>query len=836
MTSAVVLYKNSKILPEKNFKVDSLADYLATLTAVSVSDFQYIKHSLNLTIKVQRSQTDLDFISDNNFNYCSIKNGTEKLIYYFIIGKRWLSKDCIALTLMLDTINSFLSDITLSDRTKILREHKKRWKAQTIYSFVPDSDGPDIDTDYRLLTNSADIGFGYFTLVSGEFFVCDEKGIQIESYGNTTKIEYIDFTTIEITYIVIVEGTPITRTKTFTTNPNYYYCFMYEGSMTESVAGLFSANVMGYMTNETKYKPIIDFYSEGITPMLYAKEETAIYNTFTDSSETKDLQSYYLIYMNETLPDEHDPNPPVNCFLCGDNDFVCGVATKHTEVLDPYWTLGSYELLILQSDTNNNGAIGFKDKYWTLTNSNQMFRIRKDWTIVYISGHAQLMQQIEIYSYVWNSTKWEEVEKFTTTQSGLKINLVDLTQMRKLTGTFSDTMSSATILALSPYWANAGTQETIKNISTLDRTLSTLVKVIKLPYSPTGMDFDGSIYLIDTAIWGYDSGMKMLKLLDNSNVKPFVNGMNVSINPFSPLSYQSKNFTGNKKIENEPKLYHSDFYQAKIVYDSFTFTFELEKCPTDEFAMNFVTTTTINSRFMFTFPTYQIIGYATSNYYNVMPIARNNELTLYNSAYLNYIRTGYNYDVKNKERQDYSSLLHFVGSQSRALGSFADSYSNKEGSYGMIAGAIVDFQIGIADLINNESQRAMNIEQKLNQAKLQQISVAGSDDIDLLTYYADNNKAKFMIYEVSEKMKNLLFEMFYYTGYVADYFGIPVTNTRRYFNFVSADIVFASVPNLPTEMIEDIRSKYSSGITFLHKYSGAWDFEQVKENVETNLW
>ena len=131
------LYANSKILPEKNFKVDSLESYLATLTKLEITGDtektapQYIKHDLNLFVKINKNQEVLNYFdSDNNYNYMSIQNTDDTYpVYYFIIKKEWVSKNTLGLVLVMDTVNTFTterSSFTISDRTLVNREHKDR--------------------------------------------------------------------------------------------------------------------------------------------------------------------------------------------------------------------------------------------------------------------------------------------------------------------------------------------------------------------------------------------------------------------------------------------------------------------------------------------------------------------------------------------------------------------------------------------------------------------------------------------------------------------------------------------------------------------------------------
>ena len=125
-TSTITLYYAPYLIPDKNFMVDNLATYLSEIPATEkkvITDFQYIKHSLELEIKIDIYQSFLEYESSNtNWNYCSIQNTNGKVVYYFIIGKEWKGQDSVKLSLYMDTINTFKrgSDYILSNKSKIL--------------------------------------------------------------------------------------------------------------------------------------------------------------------------------------------------------------------------------------------------------------------------------------------------------------------------------------------------------------------------------------------------------------------------------------------------------------------------------------------------------------------------------------------------------------------------------------------------------------------------------------------------------------------------------------------------------------------------------------------
>ena len=287
-----------------------------------------------------------------------------------------------------------------------------------------------------------------------------------------------------------------------------------------------------------------------------------------------------------------------------------------------------------------------------------------------------------------------------------------------------------------------------------------------------------------------------------------------------------------RNIAYETKLKHSDFFQPKAIYDSFSRVFQNENMEfyTDTYIqIGFKVTNTINSRFYFDL---NEIGskYADEDYPRILYVARNNEVALFNSPYINYIRSGFNYDVKSKQRQEAFSWISTIATLGAGIGSVV------AGSKTLGAGLIASSIISLGSAINTTIQAETNMQAKLNALKYQANSIYGADDIDLMSEYA-GNKLRYAIYEVSPRMKNLLFDLFHYTGYIDDVTEIPNTTTRIWFNFLQCEPHFKYINNISQECLEELINRYKGGVTILHSnnINGVltWDFEREKENWET---
>ncbi len=314
------------------------------------------------------------------------------------------------------------------------------------------------------------------------------------------------------------------------------------------------------------------------------------------------------------------------------------------------------------------------------------------------------------------------------------------------------------------------------------------------------------------------------------------------INPYAVLNFGErlnidKNALRNDKYES--KLYHSDFYQPKFVYDSFGFNFALERIDparysqSGEFNVDYHVTTTINSRFLFSFPEY-ILSNATEDYSNILYVSRNNDITLYNSQYLNYLRNGYNYDVKNKNLQLGTDLATIV------IGAVGTAAGIASGQVYLTAAGVAGLATSLTKTISSRIQAENNIQSKQQQAKNQATSVQGADDIDLMEAYSEN-RAKMVIYKCSDQVKHLVSDLFYYCGYTDNVQDKPNTNSRYWFNFVQCDPTIEEPGNLSEDVVNDLKLKYNEGVSFMHVHrdligqNPQWDLDQVKENWETSL-
>ena len=100
------------------------------------------------------------------------------------------------------------------------------------------------------------------------------------------------------------------------------------------------------------------------------------------------------------------------------------------------------------------------------------------------------------------------------------------------------------------------------------------------------------------------------------------------------------------------------------------------------------------------------------------------------------------------------------------------------------------------------------------------------------------NKLRFMTFMPNAIMTKALHQLYFYTGYPQNYFSNSLPHSNRYwFDFVQADIIFkkAYVSGYSKEIQVEIVQKYAEGVTYFHRRSGSYDFEQKYVNHDNGL-
>lgn len=837
--ATITIYKKSILTPEKNYALDkgkkagrSIENYLSTLTSQTITNVNYQKQGLLIDVKLDINQAQLEMGEDDkDWNYMKIQNGSENPLYYFITNKEWIAKDTIKFSLSMDTLNSFEFnvDYLINPKTKILRQHKDRLKAVSGYSR-----GNQMASDFAYATSPKyNIATGTYSFGNDLNDIPNAIGyiVLVYFYNEDYPAVYLPYDNYETQYDTSTHTWGIKVNTAFDSGLPHS-----DTSMNAEVYPLYQL-----------YERDIDLLSEGINAPVYKTELGNII-------DKEDDVIWYLLYRNTQQPDPSETfnNSPVEAFLIPDQpravhvysgkNLTTGELTSDYYLIDATYNPDASFII-------NSTKYTPKREYIQRTNR-QNESLKENYIVLHISGGTITFEWWQ-YLIIWYSNGSVRYEKYQKLASETANNVTFNSDKNEvyLYESNSDPHTAIHDTAIPTYNKaisfTGGTNYTLNAVGSVDRTDSRNIKLIALPYCPA-MTQKVNGYLNFDGNFSYDSDTGWMKV--NNIAKKFSNTLSHNLeNPFeSKFVFNLVPHTTDMRNDLlESKLYHSDYFRYKFIYDSFSRMYELEKydftpyfnsrykeIPQD--TITFVMTRTINSKFLFKFDTTYLVN-SVEDYDGVCCISRNNEEPLYNSAYINYIKAGYNYDKKSVARTTEANKLGIGLSVASMITGILASIATENPAPAILSavGAGIGIASQTASMVRTTAQGEQAIQQKLEETSRQAVSVAGSDDIDLLTAYSDN-KAKLVLYQVSDRMNKALADMFYYCGYKLEVQDIPNKSSRYWFNFVQAELVINESANISADIEDDIKVKFSQGVTFFH-YRNSFNFEQDKENYETSI-
>lgn len=825
--STITLYKGCVIDPDDNFVVENVDKYLSTLQSLTFDDMQYQKNvtDLQMSIRLPINQSELStaFKFDESINYVIIKNSDDEKEYcFFVVSRRWLSSSAIEYRLIADVLNTYKLnvDYSFNKKTMIEREHRD-----------------------RIARNPYIIAHGNTrNQYNGVTWEIKTDGTRNKYYNGIFSVTPPDAGIVRIAHAV-APGEPVKFTYDLTTHNSGTFYIEYEFNAAPTSLLL----IFTWSTYLSEYYRIIDDIPESSTAPLYhdATNDVAI----VEPNNT----SWNLLYMSRDLYDQKDPdafqlNNPIDCYLFPEDPQKIKIYGGAGVLTPEFFESGKKYTFFPQNVHYRNPLTG-ADLYFVgnydfilKSNGNQIARVtaQDEYNNAYYISVENVDNKLTIRQYAYLD--------YPTTTGILRETISNLDRI-----SFSTTYDVVYYDGASDKLSDISGNYVVKNIgrgvevvqelasiNDVDRTDTRILKIIKLPYPPTDITGD-TMLTINNDNWHYNPDKKALKLDDISST--FKHVLDTYVNPLNVLlvDLPAEPLTRKRDDSFESKLYHSDFLSQKFVYDSFGLNIELERVNVSEylkrgkFEIEFIPTSTINSRFMFKFADYRQKK-ASDDYPDQFIVSRNNELTLYNSPYINYIRNGLNYDQKTK---NIALLQNIIGLASGSVNQGLTLYQlgQRDPATGLgvpLASAGLSIAGGITNTIINMVNAERAIEQKLRDASLQRVNVAGSDDVDLLTAYS-GNRLKLCKYVVSNSIRKLYADLFYYCGYMTHYQGVPATKTRYWFNFVKCKAVFDNVAPFDEAIKNELIRRYADGVTLLHEHDGVYDFDQKFENWEISI-
>ena len=557
------------------------------------------------------------------------------------------------------------------------------------------------------------------------------------------------------------------------------------------------------------------------------------YRGNTTSVNASNELKWYLIYANE---DEQE-NSPVNCYL---------MANQQTS-----WEGSNtgYNYSYINSLGNTGDTILFKGaRTITITkpNSTTETLLSNSDTCYYITIQSDDATYSQMYARDSSGTRVYD-QPFVrisfaspTDATVFPANSLPLNSMN------AQNLYDVGFNGMASVRFNVDGSYVVPAISELDRTSTKLIKIIECPYCPVNISYNST-----TNKYTIPSNFSMDKFYAYEGATPIqlLQLEKVSIElQYNLNSYQLSDFTciipladnrqwTRKDVKYESKLYHSDFHNLIFNYDSFTKDIPLENIEPSSrtnpyFSIKYKQANTITSNLGFKFEINNANRKLNDKFEEYLVCKRNNEYPIFNSSYLNYLRNGYNYDIKARGLQAtqgaVSAAISFGAGVASMLASGATGGVSAALGVSLITSAITSITTSVFSGIQNEA----NIEQKLNEAKNTTNSVNSSDDLNLLNWYSDNLLWA-TTYDISDQQKSNVFDLFFKTGYACNETGTPNVHSRYRFNFLQCTPDFTTKANpIWQEYINDVVARFELGVTYFHTYS---DFDQQYENWESWL-
>lgn len=565
----------------------------------------------------------------------------------------------------------------------------------------------------------------------------------------------------------------------------------------------------------------VDKFEEGITGTKFFKAGTSLRVSSAD-------YDWYLIYKNK-VDVNTNTSVPIDCFCCASENITLKLPTSENGINFDNYNVG--DSISIYSKDNNSFT-------WTVNGSS--YTISADGTY---KGLLLIKRQFANVGYLLKSDGNVLVSNIgNTTLTGITSTLkgyyaagydpIELGQAENYSSAIGNLeLHNYTELLI------GGTSGTLSSISTVNRSDTKIIKIIKMPYAPFDVNIVSGKMTIPTG-WIYSGGY--LKLEDfNTEFLSYVDG-GFELDELQ-LAYNSGDLAANKNhdIKYESKLYNSNFYSVKYAYDNFEKEILLERFTArNDFPGNvikFKQSNNISSNSLFDIQAVNGTYEEPTLYGRFLNVNRQNELALFSSDYINYIRTGYNYDKKAKERQLTSNIIGLGISAAGSVAGFAASAVTGGVSTAAAIGTTQSLISGISNTIFQAISAEDAINQKLEATKQSPASVSNTEDLNLLSYY-NGNRLIHYTESVSDEVKNSIYTLFRLTGYACNDYGVPVTNSRLYYNFLQCDAdIEESSWTAGTDFLDDVKSRLKAGVTIFHKVNGSYNFLQDKENFETWL-
>lgn len=374
-----------------------------------------------------------------------------------------------------------------------------------------------------------------------------------------------------------------------------------------------------------------------------------------------------------------------------------------------------------------------------------------------------------------------------------------------------------------------GTGNTMNNFKISSEKVYAIHKVNYLPFNFKMIEDGNNIELMvmgnDTTLTPrqYDMG-KMLVMGGKMPYALQINKLNLKANnpahSFTQIvetfsSFISKNNLASPRFE--PKLYTQEFNISKVS----NLKSEVLNILNENINAN-CKLYIENSLDLWNYEQIKLENYNDKDYFNRLRTKNNNELTLINEPYLNYM-------INNRNQIAVSQTL---GTASTAIGvasivggtTMIATGAGLGMGLGLIAGGVHQTTSGLGG-IASELARQSDYKNKVDEVKGTQNTLM-LDSIDNGDYYKITN------YTIRDTFKERVYELFKKQGYLANEYKKPILDSRYYYNYIQCSYVEINPEAISQDAVRRIiENIYLNGTTIWH-YRNDNDFKLLDYRYE----
>lgn len=406
-----------------------------------------------------------------------------------------------------------------------------------------------------------------------------------------------------------------------------------------------------------------------------------------------------------------------------------------------------------------------------------------------------------------------------------------------------------------PFFWLVGEGTYLTGLSSVNRTDSRIVKIIECPYCPINLTKTGETYTIPAG-WSM-SNESTLRTKDLT-----IKFERSRIATHDVDKYFNRQFTIYKTSladpdEDrmlEPKIYNNATYKDAYVYDSNEYDLPIDEMQPMSTVpawvglwVDYCQSNAISSSLGFKFslaansPTTTVAVRNQETFGDIVLANRNNEIPVFTSEYLDYMKNGYNYDKEKLDRQAAEANVNIVKSAATAAATAAIAGALKGSTAGWVGAAVggaIGLAAGVISANMSNQQAEADLQEKINEKANKAYAVSGSNDNSLFNWYSDN-KLHHMVFQPDSDTLGMISQYYHLYGYNHGKYGKPNTNNRYSFNYVRGDMILRGTTFQPLEEnMSFIRQKFQEGVYYIHNRvatPGDWDVKLATINVETAL-